>query len=170
MHIFPNISRSTGNQSEMKFGQLIRYKVRDIFFKNHAEIEAGRLVLDPFLFLKNFYMKKKERVANLTSIYFDSSRLGHTLKANYNTSECWCWDVLSFHFLKRGLGLVFSVYFVQVFHEKYLLCFTPLLEIFGNMYIIINCFPVCDIWKFETNLSFLIMSFFYVTQTIRTKF
>ena len=57
MLIFPNISRSTGNQSEKKFG-LIRYKVRDIFFKNHAEIVAGRLVLDIFLFLKNFYMKK----------------------------------------------------------------------------------------------------------------
>ena len=60
MHIFPNISRSTGNQSEMKFGQLIRYKVRDIFFKNHAEIEAGRLVSDLFLFLKNFIRRRRK--------------------------------------------------------------------------------------------------------------
>ena len=60
MHIFPNISRSTGNQSEMKFSQLIRYKVRDIFFKNHAEIEAGRLVSDLFLFLKNFIRRRRK--------------------------------------------------------------------------------------------------------------
>ena len=60
MHIFPNISRSTGNQSDMKFGQLIRYKVRDIFFKNHAEIEAGRLVLDLFLLLKMFIRRRRK--------------------------------------------------------------------------------------------------------------
>ena len=35
----------------MKFGQLIEYK-RNIFFKIHAENEAGRLVPDLFLFLK----------------------------------------------------------------------------------------------------------------------
>ena len=66
MHIFPNISRSTGNQSEMKFGQLIRYKVRDIFFKNHAEIEAGRLVLDLFFVFKKFLYEEegKERQHN----------------------------------------------------------------------------------------------------------
>ena len=42
MQILPNISRYKGNQA-MKFGQLIKYNVRNIFFKNHAENEAGRL-------------------------------------------------------------------------------------------------------------------------------
>ena len=36
----------------MKFGQLIEYSKGNIFFKNHAENEAGRLVPDLFLFFK----------------------------------------------------------------------------------------------------------------------
>ena len=35
----------------MKFGQLIEYNKRNVFFfKNHAENEAGRLVPDLYLF------------------------------------------------------------------------------------------------------------------------
>ena len=37
----------------MKLGQLIEYKKRIFFFKTYAENEAGRLVSDFFLFLKN---------------------------------------------------------------------------------------------------------------------
>ena len=47
----PGISRSKGNKV-MKVGQLIKYSVRNIFFKNHAENEAAKLVLDLFLFFK----------------------------------------------------------------------------------------------------------------------
>ena len=42
------ISQSKGNQT-MKFGQLIEYNKKHIFFKNYAENEARRLV--PYLFL-----------------------------------------------------------------------------------------------------------------------
>ena len=34
--ILPNITRSKDNQI-MKFGQLIKYNVRNVFFKNQAE-------------------------------------------------------------------------------------------------------------------------------------
>ena len=44
-----NISRSKDNQT-MKFGQLIKYIVRNIFFRNHTENEGGRLVPNPFFF------------------------------------------------------------------------------------------------------------------------
>ena len=40
IHILPNISKS--NQT-MKFGQLIQYNKRNIFFKNYAENETGKL-------------------------------------------------------------------------------------------------------------------------------
>ena len=36
----------------MKFGQLIEYNMRNIFFKDHAEDEAETVVPDLFLFLK----------------------------------------------------------------------------------------------------------------------
>ena len=44
-YILPNISRRKGNQT-IKFGQAMEYNKKNIFFKNHAENEAGRLVLD----------------------------------------------------------------------------------------------------------------------------
>ena len=40
IHIFPNISRSKGNQA-MEFGQLINLTKKTFSFKNHAENEAG---------------------------------------------------------------------------------------------------------------------------------
>ena len=43
------ISRIKSNQ-RMKFGQLIEYNKINIFFKNHAENGAERLVPDPCLF------------------------------------------------------------------------------------------------------------------------
>ena len=49
INTFPSISRSKGHQ-RMKFRQLIECSVRNIFFKNHAENEARRLVQDNFLF------------------------------------------------------------------------------------------------------------------------
>ena len=35
----------------MEFDQLIEYNKKNIFFKNHAENEAGRLVPDLLLFI-----------------------------------------------------------------------------------------------------------------------
>ena len=51
IHILPNISQSKSNQT-MKFGQLIECNKRNIFFKNYAENEAGRLAQDLFLFFE----------------------------------------------------------------------------------------------------------------------
>ena len=51
INILLNISRSKWNQT-MKFGQFIEYIMRIIFFKNHTENEAGRLVPDIFLYFK----------------------------------------------------------------------------------------------------------------------
>ena len=41
-----------------KLGEITEYNVRNIFFINHAKNEAGRLVLDLFIFLKKLYMSK----------------------------------------------------------------------------------------------------------------
>ena len=50
IHVLPNISQSKGNQA-MKFGQLIEYNKRNIFFqKLYEKWEAGRLVPDLVLF------------------------------------------------------------------------------------------------------------------------
>ena len=51
IYILPNISRNK-NSRTMKFGQLIEYNQRNIFIKNHAQNEAGRLVPDLSLFFR----------------------------------------------------------------------------------------------------------------------
>ena len=58
IHILPNILRSKDNQV-MKFGQLIQWNVRNIFFKSYAGNDAGRLVPDLFLYFKNALYKVK---------------------------------------------------------------------------------------------------------------
>ena len=57
--IFPNISKSKGNQM-MKLGRVIEDKKRISFFflkKGHSKNEAGRLVPDFFYFSIKLYMK-----------------------------------------------------------------------------------------------------------------
>ena len=44
-----NISQSKDNHT-MKFGQVIEYNKRNIFFENHPENETERLAPDLFLF------------------------------------------------------------------------------------------------------------------------
>ena len=57
--ILSNISRSKVNQT-MKFGQLIKYNLRNIFFfKLHVEDEAWRLGPDLFLLFKKTLYKIK---------------------------------------------------------------------------------------------------------------
>ena len=56
--MLPNISRSKGNQT-MRFGQLIEYNKRNLFFLNHVENEAERLVPDLFLFFKRAFCEVK---------------------------------------------------------------------------------------------------------------
>ena len=58
IHIFLNISKIEGKQI-VKFGQLIECNKQKVFFKNHAEYEAGRLLQDLFLFFKKALYKVK---------------------------------------------------------------------------------------------------------------
>ena len=75
IHILPNISRCKGNQT-IKFGQLTWEK---LFLKNHAENEAGRLVLDLFLFLRKLCMRSDQVVSTLVLICSGRPPLGHTI-------------------------------------------------------------------------------------------
>ena len=47
IHILPNISRSKGNQA-MKFGQLIKYNMRNIFLENSYTKWDGETIARPF--------------------------------------------------------------------------------------------------------------------------
>ena len=91
-----------------------------------------------------------------------------------------CFDVIESFFKKKTkkvLELVSLSHFLHDFWRKIfvtlhfikwpnLIAWLPLLlEILGNMYIIVICCPVCDILSFEINHSFLIKLFFYITKS-----
>ena len=66
IHVLPNIPKSKGSPA-MNFGQLTKFNMRKIFFKTHAENEAGRLVPGLFFFLKKKALFKVRASSQLFS-------------------------------------------------------------------------------------------------------
>ena len=73
--------------------------------------------------------------------------------------------MLNFDFLDKGLGIASPAHFVYCFSTKMFLLYSInwsnfiawlllLLEIFGNMYIAIVCYPGCDVMDLKLTLSF----------------
>ena len=60
----------------MKFGQVIEYNMRNIFFKNHAENEAGKLIPDLFLSFRKTLYEVKASGLQLSFNNFDNPQLG----------------------------------------------------------------------------------------------
>ena len=126
-----------------------------------------------FCFSKNrrariFFVLSLEVVSTLGSVWFGNPQFGHTIKTNCKVSNCWSRDTLNYDFLKKSLGLVFSQHFVCDFSGKtffllysiywlnFIVCLPLLREILGDMFIVIDCFPVYKVIYFEKNSSFLI--------------
>ena len=99
IYILPNISRSKSNQA-VKFGELIEYFNRNIFFEKHAENESGRIVPDLFLsfFFKKLYINSKQVASALILTYFGRLPLRHTIKTKCITD---CWSELSIRLLTQ---------------------------------------------------------------------
>ena len=98
MHILSNISRSKSNQT-MKYDQLIEYNKRNIFLKNYAENEAGRLVPDLYLYFKKALYEVKARELQLSFNYFDNTIKVNCIKLETIDSEIcstWIWSGNSF--------------------------------------------------------------------------
>ena len=58
MSMLSDISKSKGNKT-MKFGQLLKSNMRNIFVKNYAENRGRKLNLDLFLLVKTALFKRK---------------------------------------------------------------------------------------------------------------
>ena len=123
-----------------------------LFFKNHTENNAGRLVTD------HFFLKKKSFIwgkSKWPAAYFQSLSIVLNLTNNWNkiykTLEYCFRDILNFDFWEKGLGIVSLPYFVYDFSRNVFLMlysinwpnFTVwlslLLEILVNMCIVIIC-------------------------------
>ena len=88
-------------------------------------------------------------VTFLISIHFDSPRLGHTIKTNCK----------EFQSVDPTIFYIFTLY--NILYFRYLL-----IEILGNMCIVIIYVPIYEVVNFEINLSSLIKLFFYVTKKL----
>ena len=137
IHILANIASSKGNKI-MKFGQLI----------NHSVINT--------LLQKSCIKWGKET----------SSR--PLVNKLHNISDCWFRDIPNINFLQNGVWLASPPHFSLGFLRKtfpmlysislpnFIVCLCLLLEILGNMCIVIVCCSAYDVINFETNNSFLV--------------
>ena len=152
----------------MKFILLIEYKMKNIFLEKSS----------PNSFYKN--QNWAYRWINILKCYklccYDMSKSSSKCPSVQVLTTCF-YLTWSFFFKKKGgLGLVSLSHFLHDFWRKIfltlyaikwlnLIAWLPLLlEILGNMCIIITCFPVCDVIKFEITFSFLIKPFSYMTK------
>ena len=119
-------------------------------------------------------------MSTLTLIYFGRLRLGHTIKGNYETSDCWSRDMLNFYILRKSLVLVSPPHFLQDI-SGYISCYILLtdqiycLTAFSSweiwQYVLCNgLFLICVVINFEIYLSFLIKSFSYMIKKSEQKF
>ena len=136
------------------------------FFKNHTKTEAGRLVLDLFCFLKSFLWGKSKWPAVWFQCILIVLKLAYLKNKLYKTLDFWSRDMLNFNFLEKSLGIVSLPHFVydvlrkillmlySIYWPSFIVWLRLLLEILGNVYIAIVCFPGCDVINFEINVSF----------------
>ena len=169
----------------MKFGQLIEYNKRNVFLQKSCKkwgSEASSTLFFFFFLKKNFKWGKSKSSSAWIQHISIAFNLAYNKNKLYKTLDYWSRDILNFHFLKKDLGIVFSIHFVYDFSRKmflmlysidwtnFIVLLPLLLEILGNMCIAIVCFPVCDIIHFEINLIFLIKPFFNMGKSSRQKF
>ena len=138
IHILPNISRTKGNQA-IKFGQLIKYSMRNFFFSKFLQkMRQG----DQFKTSKNKQKQKNQtKFITFQTIYPEICAILISYKK--------VWDQLLHHTL------------CMIFQEKYLSfyilvnCpnFIVFLEILGKMCIIIICCLVCSIIYFKIKVT-----------------
>ena len=120
-------------------------------------------------------------VCSLILLYFDSPQISIQQKQMFKTFQYWSRDMLKFEFLDKGLGINSPAHFLYDFSTeiflmlysinwpKLIICLPLLLEILGNMCIVIVYYPGCDVMDFKINLIFLIEQFFLHDQKVTTK-
>ena len=113
--------KSKSNQ-RLKFGRLREYKVRNIVLqKTMQKMRQEGYFQISFLFFEKALYYVKATCLHLVSTYFDSSWLGHTIKTNWKTLDCWFRDMLNFDFIQKdlkNLRLVFPPHFLYDFSSK----------------------------------------------------
>ena len=137
---------------------------------------AGRLVPKLFLFFKKVLYEVNASSLQLSSNIFREHSTCHTLKTNYVKCRVLIQRYTQFWFLRKGnsFSTFCDWFFKKIFlmvcsisWSNFIVCLPLLLEILGNIYILIICFLGCDVMNFEINPIFLIKLLFYMTKKSR---
>ena len=114
----------TSNYKTMNFVQSIRYNKRNVFFK-----KSSRLVPDLFLFFKKALYEIKASGPHLSFNIFGYTLTWHTTKNKlYKTLDLRSRDTLNLDILKKGLGIVSWLHFVDDFSREMFLMLYILLS------------------------------------------
>ena len=126
-------------------------------FKNLGENEAQRIIQKLFLFFKKAYKVKvgkkvrgKSKRSGAQFQYLIPLHLTYNKSKLYKPLDYWSGDMVNFHFVENGSGIVFDHILCTTFQEK---CFSC------NIILII-CFLGCDVINFEIEIK----PFFYMTK------
>ena len=110
------------------------------------------------------------------NLLWQSSPWTYNKNTLYENSDCWSRDTLNFHFLKKESETSISTtFFAWFFKQLFLVLYSInwpdfivwlllLFDITCNMFIVIVCYPVCDITNFEIYLNFITKPFSYTTK------
>ena len=181
IHVLPNISQRKGNQT-IKFGQLVEHNKKHIFLQMLCGKWGRKTSSRPlFIFWKSLIWCESKWSASSFHYIAIPLNLPYNKSKLYKTLDYWSSDITNFNFSEKGLGLVSPPHFVHDFSRKMFLMLLSinrpnfivwlplLLEILGNMFITIACWPDCDVIKFEIKLITLIKPFWYMTKKSRQK-
>ena len=154
MHILPNISRSKCNQT-VKFDQLIQYN-KMFLFKNHAENESGRLVLDLFNFFKKPLYQVKASGLQLSFTKFRQPSNWHTIKLSCIKLYPHIRSILIFFRKDFGNGVCLFLHHIlcMIFQEKYFsfyILFTDQISL-SDCFYFLRYWVICVLQSFVSSL------------------
>ena len=142
------------------------------FYKKSSKKWNSKISFRPlFVFQKSFIYGKSK----CPEAYFQYISVALNLTYNKNkfhkTLHYWSRDMFNFDFLEKAFSRKMLIIFYPINWPHFIVWLPLVLQILGNIYIAIVCFPGCHTMsiKFEISLIFLIKLFLYMTKKSRQK-
>ena len=141
----------------MKFGQLVKYNMKNIFLEKLFTKCGGETITRPFSKIENISESIAKSYMQFVYIVCQVESCQNILKLSYRP--------LAFTSYKSPYLILF--YFIN---WPNFIAWLPLSRgMLGNICVVTVCQPGCEVISFEINLIFLIRPFFLHDQKVKTK-
>ena len=154
----------------MKFVQFIEYNIKITFLEKSCRKCVWQISSIPFSKswkLSIYVDQQSEYLYSLLLWFVQDTNYLNILKLSCRPFSFTSYKVFLKNKKRSGTSFVtsFSLLFLRKFISHVIVCFivwlSLLLEILGNINIVIVCFPLWDIVSFKINLGLPIKTFFY---------